>query len=228
MLRTLLFSALALSLCTPRASAELVPDAQVYSARVASRIFLATRGACSADVAAGAPAEQDPPLRGLEHVAFQDDGQPLHGAAVEHSVAYHTRAKIHKIASFATIPLFAAEVALGQSIYNTANVSNGNKSAHIAVGTGIMTLFGVNTITGAWNLLGEDRQDPKGRGLRLVHAILMMAADAGFVATAATGPQGNRRVALTVPTGESTHRAIAFSSIGVGTVGYLLMLLGSH
>jgi len=47
----------------------------------------------------------------------QGDGQPLHAAAVEHSDAYQTRAKIHKYASFATLPLFAAEVALGQSLY---------------------------------------------------------------------------------------------------------------
>ena len=194
----------------------------MISPRVASRMFFA---ACADCADTGAPFE---PLRGIEHASYQDAGQPLHAAAVEHSDAYLRRARVHKIASVATLPLFAAEMALGQSIYNATPVSNGKKSAHIAVGAGIMALFGVNTITGAWNLFGEDRQDPKGRGLRWVHAILMMAADAGFVATSATGPHGNRRVPLTIPTGESTHRAIAFSSIGVGTTGYLLMLLGNR
>jgi hypothetical protein len=40
--------------------------------------------------------------------------QPVHAVAIQHSDAYETRAKIHKCASFATLPLFAAEIALGQ------------------------------------------------------------------------------------------------------------------
>ena len=56
--------------------------------------------------------------------------------AVEYSDAYYTRAKIHKYASFATLPLFATEVALGQTIYNDPNAnSSAAKGAHIAVGT---------------------------------------------------------------------------------------------
>src|SRR5512147_386210 len=38
--------------------------------------------------------------------------------AVEYSDAYRMRAKIHRIASFATLPLFATEGVLGQSLYN--------------------------------------------------------------------------------------------------------------
>ena len=41
----------------------------------------------------------------------------LHAAAVQHSDAYQTRAKIHKYASYATLPLFAGELALGQSLF---------------------------------------------------------------------------------------------------------------
>src|SRR6476469_739671 len=36
--------------------------------------------------------------------AADDDGQPLHAAAIEHSDGYRLRAKIHKYASFATLP----------------------------------------------------------------------------------------------------------------------------
>ena len=61
-----------------------------------------------------------PPLQqGDAQPLQQDDAQPLHAAAIEHSNAYQTRAKIHKYSSFATLPLFAVEVALGQSLYNT-------------------------------------------------------------------------------------------------------------
>src|SRR5690349_7144347 len=51
--------------------------------------------------------------------AEHDGTQPLHAAAIEHSDGYRTRAKIHKYASFAMLPLFAAQLALGQSLYNT-------------------------------------------------------------------------------------------------------------
>jgi hypothetical protein len=146
--------------------------------------------------------------------------QPLHAGAVEHSQAYQTRLHIHKVASFATLPLFGSELFLGESLYNSSNT--GVKAAHIAVGTSIIGLFGLNTVTGLWNLLGEDRKDPNGRTLRFAHAILMLASEGGFALTAATGP--NER-SFTFATDKSTHRAIAFTSIGLGTAGYLLMLL---
>jgi len=113
------------------------------------------------------------------------DAQPVHAAAVEHSEAYQTRAKIHKYASFATLPLFAAELALGQSLFNTPGTEGGKKSAHAFIGAGIVGLFAVNTVTGAWNMFGEGRDDKEGRTLRLVHGLLMMAADVGFLATTA-------------------------------------------
>ena len=177
-----------------------------------------------------APAAVSRPLFGMPAPAFaQADPQPVHAAAVEHSDAYQTRAKIHKIASFATLPLFAAEVALGQSLYNDVSNPGTRKAAHAAVGAGIIGLFGVNTVTGAWNLFGEGRQDKQGRTLRLVHGLLMMAADAGFLATWAAGPnsEGSRH-ALTYEADKTTHRNLAIASISVGTAGYLLMLFGNH
>ena len=192
-------------------TALFTADALSAAARAAAITDDTTATVATAD-AASAPA--------------QADSQPLHAAAVEHSDAYRTRAKIHKIASFATLPLFAGEVALGQSVYN----SNGgnNKSAHILVGSSIIGLFAVNTITGSWNLFGEDRQEHSGRTLRLVHGLLMMAAGGGFVATAMTGPHHDREGVEVAGVNASTHRAIALSSIGVGTVGYLVMLFGNH
>jgi len=158
----------------------------------------------------------------------EPDPQPLHAGAIEHSDAYVTRRKIHKVASFATLPLFATELVLGQKIYNTPS-TGAVRSAHILVGTGLIGLFGVNTVTGAWNMFGEDRQDPNGRMLRLVHGLLMLASDAGFAATAMTGPNSNsQRQALTYESRAATHRNLAVASISVGTAGYLLMLFGNH
>jgi hypothetical protein len=142
--------------------------------------------------------------------------------AFEYSDAYRTRAKIHKYASFASLPLFASEVVLGQSLYNSP--SDGKRNAHIAIGTAIGGLFAVNTVTGAWNMW-EARKDPHGRKLRLTHGLLMMAADAGFLATAALGPN---RESFNFNDNRGTHRAVALTSIGIGTAGYLIMLFGNH
>ncbi len=151
---------------------------------------------------------------------------PVHTAAIQHSDAYLTRAKIHKYASYASIPLFAAELYLGQSLYNSAD-PQAHKGAHVLVGTGIIALFGVNTVTGAWNMFGEEgRSDKQDRTLKLVHGLLMMAADVGFVATVATGPHSHR---TTIPSqsAKSLHRNIAFTSIGLGAAGYTIMFVHS-
>jgi len=159
----------------------------------------------------------------------QPTQQPLHAAAVQHSNAYETRAKIHKYASYATLPLFAGELALGQSLFNSSTSGGGNKGVHSAVGAGIIGLFGVNTVTGAWNLFGEGWQERDGRTLRLVHGLLMMAANGGFVATWALAPHGdNFRTSSTFDHDKRIHRDAAMASIGVGTAGYLMMLLANH
>jgi hypothetical protein len=148
--------------------------------------------------------------------------------AFEYSDGYRTRLKIHKYASFATLPLFVAQYAVGQKLYN-GNASDGTRSAHTALAAGTAVLFGVNTVTGVWNLT-ESRKDPSHRTKRTVHGILMLVADAGFVATGMLAPEsegggeggeggeggGNR----------STHRSVALASMGVATVAYLIMLFG--
>ena len=149
-----------------------------------------------------------------------------HPAATTYSDGYEVRLKIHKYASYATLPLFATELALGESIYSNPD-SGAKKGIHGAVGAGIIGLFGVNGVTGVWNLW-ESRHDANGRKLRIAHSVLMLAASGGFVATWATAPstddtdthQGLARFDNT----RVLHRNLAISSIGVGTAGYLIML----
>lgn len=144
-----------------------------------------------------------------------------HPAATTYSNGYEVRLKIHKYASWATIPLFATELALGQSLYNNPE-TGAKKTAHGLVGTGIVGVFGLNTFTGVWNLW-EGRHDTDGRKTKIIHSILMLAADGGFLATTATGPHVRNGV-ITNPSDKSLHRDIAIGSISVGTVGYVLML----
>jgi hypothetical protein len=198
------------------------PASDLFSARPADWQWHPAWPTCSDDVATPMAAGV---LR-LPTAPFRQDGaQPLHPVAIEHSDGYQTRAKIHKYASFATLPLFAAEVALGQSLDGS---NDGKKGAHAVVGAGIVGLFAVNTVTGAWNLFGEGRQEKEGRTLRLVHGLLMMAADVGFLATTASAPSTGRNGAITFDADRARHRNLAIASVSVGTVGYLMMLIGNH
>jgi hypothetical protein len=120
------------------------------------------------------------------------------------------------------VPLFATELALGQSLYNNPD-TGAKRTAHGVVGAGIVGLFGLNTVTGVWNLW-EGRHDTEGRKMRIFHSVLMLAADGGFLATEATAPHIRHGI-ITNPSDQSLHRDIAVASISVGTAGYLLMLL---
>lgn len=146
---------------------------------------------------------------------------PTRPKAMSYSNAYYIRLKIHKYASFATLPLFIAEFAVGQKLYH-GTTSDSLRSAHSGLAAGIAVLFGANSVTGVWNLW-EARKDPNGRGKRMFHGILMLAADGGFVATGALAPHRANR-GLSTSGGASTHRAVALSSMGVAAVSYLYML----
>ncbi len=165
-----------------------------------------------------APSNADFPAAGLPQ---------RHPMAIQYPPGYYTRLKIHKIASFATLPLFAAEVALGTSLYNNPQQRGGRKAAHGLIGAGIVGLFGVNTVTGLWNLY-DARNDPSSHGLVLAHSLLMLVADAGFVATSMSGPKTRGPEAVNFHSQALRHRNLAYFSIGIATVGYALMLFRHH
>jgi hypothetical protein len=185
----------------------------------ASLILLSVPAHSSAQPIA-APADSIAAAIELIPVAAQATAPPQQ--AFEYSDGYRLRAKIHRVSSFATLPLFGAEAILGQSLYS--NPSQGKKDAHLAAAAGIGALFAVNTTTGVWNLI-EARKDPNHRRRRLAHGLMMLAADAGFVATAALGPNTEGG---TVKGSRGAHRAVAFTSIGLASASYLIMLFGGH
>ena len=158
-----------------------------------------------------------------------DDAQGPRPVAIEYSDAHETRAKIHKYTSWAALPLMAGEFWLGENLYNDPNsINSSSRGVHGAVGAGLIGLFGVQSVTGVWNLV-ESNQAP-GRTKRLVHGLLMLAAEGGFVAAAVTAPGHSRNDLINFDANKATHRNIAIVSLGVGTGGYLMMLLtgGSH
>jgi hypothetical protein len=137
--------------------------------------------------------------------------------AVEYSDAYNTRLTIHRWGSYTMFPLFAAEYALGQNLLNDSRPPSWIKPSHSAVALGLGALFTVNTVTGLWNLW-DARDDPADRPRRYIHTALMLAADAGFAWAGATGESHSVDA-------ERHHRAIALGSIGISTVGVVMMWL---
>jgi len=137
--------------------------------------------------------------------------------------AYEVRQDIHKYASYVTLPLFAAEFALGQSLPSEPGKSGSAKGLHVAVGTGIVGLFFVETVTGGWNLW-QSRHEKEHRTPRMIHSFLMIAANAGFVATASSTPSQHRPD--TFNHDRNVHRNFFIASVGIGTAGYLLSVFG--
>jgi hypothetical protein len=143
--------------------------------------------------------------------------------AVEYSDAYKLRNKIHKIASYATLPLFVAEYWAGAYMYAyPVNITPSLQSTHRMLGISIGGLFAVNTVTGVWNLW-DGRKDPNQRGKRMLHGITMLVADAGFAMSGAMRPSLKGGVDNYYHQ-RMVHRAIATTSMVVAGVSYLMML----
>jgi hypothetical protein len=143
--------------------------------------------------------------------------------AVEYSEGYYRRLAIHRVASYAEFPLFAAEFILGQKLLNdernTGTRPSGLKTAHTIVAGGLGVLFATNTVTGVWNLWVA-RHDPAGRTRRTIHGVGMLLADAGFVWTATLAQDARRS-----DSGANRHRNAAIASMSVATVSTLMMWL---
>ncbi|MBM3906557.1 MAG: hypothetical protein FJ363_00620 [Gemmatimonadetes bacterium] len=139
--------------------------------------------------------------------------------AVRLSDAYRTRQRIHKLASFAILPLFAFQYAAGEQLYDKSDAApDWAKDYHGLAAGGVAGLFALNTVTGSLNWW-ETRHQEGGRGWRTTHAALMLLAEAGFVATGmlaedAEGSLDKRR----------QHRTIALTSMSLASASYLMML----
>ena len=166
------------------------------------------------------PTTPEPLRMSLPSAELVDTTADQRPTAYEYSDFYNTRRKIHMIASWATIPMVIGESIAGQKLYD-GNGSESAKSAHGAFTAGLAALFGVNTITGVWNLW-EGRHDPNGRTRRVVHSLLMLGADAGFVAAASLAPDDDDG---SFTSDRSAHRNVAMTSMGVAVGSYIYMLV---
>jgi len=153
--------------------------------------------------------------------------------AVEHSDAYYTRLTIHRWASWATVPLFAAQYAAGQQLLDKGDdAPSWAKQAHPALAGGVAALFAVNGVTGGWNFW-ESRHEPGAR--RKAHTVLMLLSGAAFTASGFTAPEIEdgggfeddgrpRDVGDDDGRSANTHRTLAISGMALALAGYALML----
>jgi hypothetical protein len=145
---------------------------------------------------------------------------------VEYSDGYALRATIHKASSYAMLPVFALQYYSGTLLVRERNGwSYAPEWAHRLHGPlayGMAGLFTVNTVTGVWNLW-EARNDPEDRKRRTWHAMLMLAADAGFVTTAFLIPKDGPPPPVPIDP-PRPHRTVAIVSMGAAALSYTIML----
>ena len=165
---------------------------------------------------------------GVTRVADSDTVPKSKKKAVQLSEGYETRLRIHQLASYATLPLFAAQIVVGQTLYDADTKGTARpdwaKSAHAPLAYALGGLFAVNTVTGVMNWW-ETRNQDEGRSWRTVHAALMLAADAGFAYTGSLGSCAVRPgVGNCSATDRNTHRNFALGSSVLALGSYVMML----
>jgi hypothetical protein len=142
--------------------------------------------------------------------------------ALDLSDAYQFRLTVHQWASYATIPLFAAQAIVGQQLFTVEQAGNrpsdGLRTTHDLLAIGVATLFAVNTVTGSLNWW-ETRSQPKGRTWRTIHGGLMLLSDAGFAYAAALGTNARH-----LEEDRILHKNWAIGSVSVALVSYAMML----
>jgi hypothetical protein len=184
------------------------------------RLALTTSFGALAVAASTSHAQAAPDSDALAARRALADTTPRRRHAVEYSDWYARRLTVHRIGSYAMLPLFGAEYALGERLLSDNPQPGWVKPTHVGVAAGLGALFAVNMVTGVWNLY-DSRHDPAGRTRRLLHTTLMLAADAGFAYTGLIS-SGNAAHSLD---GRTQHRNAALVSMGIGTVGTALMWL---
>lgn len=138
---------------------------------------------------------------------------------VEYSEVYHTRLGIHRVMSYAMIPLFLGAGYTGFQLRNKREQApQWTRDIHGPLAAGTAILFGMNTLTGVWNLW-EGRKDPVDRKKRLIHSALFMVAGAGFAYVTAAGDNIH---ASGKP--NHWHRDVALGSMALSVVSWSIMV----
>jgi hypothetical protein len=138
--------------------------------------------------------------------------------AIEVSEWYERRLRIHRYGAYAVYPLFAFQALAGTQLYrDSRNAPTWAKTGHRVAATGLAVAFTSNTVTGLWNLW--DSRDAPGKPRRYVHALFMLASDAGFTyAGAKLADEAETSAAK-----RSEHRTWAIGSMATALTGMAIV-----
>jgi hypothetical protein len=140
---------------------------------------------------------------------------------VELSDWYYRRLTIHRWVAYGTLPVFAAQWAAGQRLYDDSREApTWAKTTHRIGATALAAGFTVNTVTGIWNLW-DSRSVEQGRVLRTVHGLSILVADGLFTyAGAKLSDEAEQSAAK-----RREHRTMALSAMALTTASGLAMKL---
>jgi len=169
---------------------------------------------------APAPAPAIQAARSIQSVGLSDtaQGRPK---VIELSDWYYRRLTIHRWVAWGTLPVFAAQWAAGQRLYDDSRQApTWAKTTHRVGATLLAGGFTLNTVTGVWNLW-DSRSVEQGRLLRTVHGVSMLVADgmftyAGLKLSDEAEQSADKR---------QLHRTIALSAMGLSTLSGVAMKL---
>jgi hypothetical protein len=153
----------------------------------------------------------------------QQDTTRRRARAVEVSEWYGRRLTIHRTLSYAMLPVFASQYIAGTKLYDAEQTGGSPapswaRPVHQAGAATIAGIFGVNTVTGLWNLW-DSRHTPEHRWLRYTHAAVMLGADAAFAYTGIKLSQEAENSFVK----RDQHRKVALYAIGASTISGVAM-----
>jgi hypothetical protein len=153
----------------------------------------------------------------------QQDTTRRRARAVEVSEWYGRRLVIHRTLAYAMLPVFTSQYIAGTKLYNAQLVGgtpapSWARPVHKAGAYTVAGIFGVNTVTGVWNLW-DSRHTEQHRWLRYSHAAVMIGADAAFAYTGMKLSQEAANSQLK----RDQHRRVALFAIGASTASGVVM-----
>jgi len=172
------------------------------------------------DSVAAVTSAADPVLPVIHRSGSVDSAQGR-PKVVELSDWYYRRLTIHRWVAWGTLPVFAAQWAAGQRLYDDSREApTWAKTTHRVGATVLAAGFTANTVTGVWNLW-DSRSVKRGRALRTIHGISMLVADGMFTYAGAKLSDEAEQSADK----RQLHRTIALSAMGLSTVSGIAMKL---
>ena len=136
---------------------------------------------------------------------------------------YGRRLLIHRVTAIAVPALFAYQYYLGDRLYD-GREDGDTRDTHRMMRTAIIGAFGVNAVTGGWNLW-ESRATPEGRTSRILHTVSMVGALGGFTYAGIKLANDMKEPGVDILAVRRQHRAVALTSMGVTLVSGAAMWL---